>query len=989
MPETHGFTLIAERELPEINTRARLFRHAKTGAELLSMENDDENKVFGVTFRTPPNDSTGVAHIMEHAVLCGSRKYPLKEPFVELVKGSLNTFLNAFTFSDKTAYPVASTNLQDFYNLVDVYLDAVFYPLIPPLTLYQEGWRYELEKPEDPLTFKGVVFNEMKGAYSSPDRVLAEESQRSLFPDHPYGFDSGGDPQKIPDLTYEQFKAFHEAYYHPSNARIYFYGDDDPEERLRRINEVLKDFGPIQIDSTIPLRARFQEPVRKVVPYDSGAQQGGQNPPKSYVTVNWMLPAIGDPETTLGLEILSHLLIETPASPLRKALIDSGLGEDLTRGGLDAELRQMVFSTGLKGVNAQDTGQVEALILETLDRLAREGIEADTIAASMNTVEFILRENNTGSYPRGLVLMLRALSTWLHGGDPFSPLAFEAPLAAIKRRVEAGEKYFERLIADHLLANPHRTTVVLEPDPELGMRREAAEKERLDAARRAMSAQDLQSLVETTRQLKARQETPDSPESLKTIPHLKLSDLDRENKCIPLDVTEMGGSQVLYHDLFTNGIVYLDVGLNLHLLSQEYLPYVPLFGRALLEMGTEKEDFVRLSQRIGRSTGGIRPATFLSTIRQRNESTAWMFLRGKAILSQGNELLQILQDILLTPRLDHRERFRQIVLEEKAGYETRLVPGGHRVVNTRLRARFNEADWAAEQMGGVSYLFFLRKLVEEVDKDWPAVLQRLQEVHSELVNREAMVFNVTVDANHWSSFRDELARFYENLPGRPSGEGPLGAPPAGPAWEASLLAGGEGLAIPAQVNFVGKGANLYQLGYHLHGSILVITNTLHTSWLWERVRMRGGAYGAFCPFDHRSGVLTFLSYRDPNLLGTLEVYDQTAQFLGRLDLSQDELTKSIIGVISDLDAYQLPDARGYTSMLRYLAGDTEESRQRLRDQVLSTSLENFHQFAEILEMVREKGEVVVMGPAEALSAANEQIAAAQDGRQALQIQKVL
>jgi hypothetical protein len=988
MTVKHGFQFVRELDIPELNTRARLLRHVKTGAELLSLENDDENKVFGITFRTPPHDSTGVPHIMEHAVLCGSRKYPVKEPFVELVKGSMNTFVNAFTFPDKTCYPVASTNLQDFYNLIDVYLDAVFYPLIPPLTLDQEGWHYELEALEAPLSFKGVVYNEMKGSYSSPDRVLGHKSQSSLYPDNPYRFDSGGDPEKILDLTYDQFKSFHENYYHPSNARIYFYGDDDPDERLSLLDEYLKDFKAHPIDSSVPLQPRLDSPRRLVVPYEPGGEAESGDGPKAYLTVNWLLPEGSDPQTTLGLGILSHILVATPASPLRKALIDSGLGEDLVGGGLEDELRQMNFSTGMKGVAVQDTGKVEALILDTLSGLARDGIDPETVAASLNTLEFRLRENNTGSYPRGLLLMLRALSTWLHEGDPFASLAFEQPMSAIKHRVNSGERYFENLIHTHLNENHHRTTVILEPDPELGKRREAAEKERLERARAALREAERQALVENTRRLKLRQETPDTAEALATIPHLGLKDLDQENKRIPLDVTDQAGCQLLYHDLFTNGIVYLDVGLNLHCLDQEYLPYVSLFGRALLEMGTEAEDFVRLSQRIGRSTGGIRPATFLSTIRQRSDSTAWMFLRGKATLAQGDDLLQILQDVLLTPRLDHQERFRQIVLEEKAGYESGLVPAGHRIVNTRLRAHFNEADWATEQTSGISYLFFLRKLVEEVEKDWPAVLQRLETIHRALLNRNAMVCNVTVDGAGWSQFQPKLASFLGRLPAPVLDEAAPG-PQVNPAWRTAWSTGDEGLTIPAQLNYVGKGANLYQLGYALDGSIMVISNYLRTTWLWERVRVRGGAYGGFCVFDHRSGILTFLSYRDPNLLDTLKVYDQTHEFLRGLHLSQDELTKSIIGVISDLDAYQLPDAKGYTSMLRYLAGDTEESRQRLRDQVLSTSQEDFHAFAETLALVQEKGQVVVLGPQDTIVSANEGITREANGSQPLAITRVM
>ncbi len=972
MTTWHGFELLREEEIPELNTRARLLRHVQTGAELLSLENDDENKVFGISFRTPPADSTGLPHIMEHAVLSGSRKYPVKEPFIELAKSSLQTFLNAFTFPDKTCYPIASQNLKDFYNLIDVYLDAVFYPLIPLHTLQQEGWHYELDGREEPLTFKGVVFNEMKGAYSSPDSLLSRYSQQSLFPDNAYGLDSGGDPKEIPNLTYEQFKSFHETYYHPSNARIFFYGDDDAEERLRLINAYLKDFQPITVDSTIPLQTRFDQPKRFTHPYSVGQETSTDR--KGMLTSNWMLTESREPETTLGLHILSHILIGTPASPLRKALIDSGLGEDLTGGGLDDDLRQMFFAAGLKGIAVGDAEKVEALILETLAALAEEGIDPDMVEAGVNTIEFRLRENNFGSFPQGLVLMLRSLSTWLYDGDPLAPLRFEQPLGAIKGRLATGEAYFEELIRRHLLDNPHRTTVILKPDPELRQREEAAEAERLAQSRAAMSEEQLQAVVENTRELKLRQETPDTPEALATIPSLSLDDLDKHNKLIPLTVLEENGNKILFHDLFTNGIVYLDVGFNLRVLPQELLPYVPLFGQALIKIGTEAEDFVKLSQRIGRKTGGISPTTLTSTISKSQESACWLIIRGKATAAQADELLAILRDVLLTVKLDNQERFKQMVLEAKAREEADLVPGGHRVINTRLRAQFDEAGWAAEQMGGLSYLFFLRQLAQEVDGNWPGVLEKLEQVRRTLINRDNVLCNVTVDDANWAGFRPQLTGFLGTLP-KAAIKRVQWSPGRNPAFE--------GLTIPAQVNYVGKGANLYQLGYQLDGSVAVISKYLRTTWLWERVRIQGGAYGGFCVFDHRSGVFTYLSYRDPNLLNTLENFDGTVQFLRQLDLSEDELRKSIIGAIGEMDAYQLPDAKGYTSLTRYLTGDSDEARQRRRDEILSTTAADFKAFADVLEELNKQGLVAVMGSKEAIDAANE----AREGW--LEVQEVL
>lgn len=975
MVGTHGFELIREQEIPELNTRARLFRHKKTGAELLSLENDDENKVFSINFRTPPADSTGAPHIMEHSVLCGSRKYPVKEPFVELIKGSLNTFLNAMTFPDKTCYPVASQNLQDFYNLIDVYLDAVFYPNITPYTLQQEGWHYELKQVSDPLLYKGVVFNEMKGAYSTPESVLDEKSQQLLFPDSPYRHDYGGDPGEIPELTYDQFKDFHQAYYHPSNALIFFYGDDDPEARLRILEEYLSEFEALKVDSTIPLQPSLEEARRFVLPYEAGDDPNGQ---KWLLTVNWLLPDTSSPEMVLGMTILAHILVGTPASPLRKALIESGLGEDLAGRGLETSTRQMFFSTGMKGIAQENVDHVEALIFDVLKELAQAGIDPNAIAASLNTVEFSLRENNTGSYPRGLVLMLRSLTTWLYDGDPLAPLAFENPLAAIKARLANGDDYFEEMIRTHMLENAHRTTVILEPDPDLGRRREAAERERLELARAGLSPVELEALVENTLELQRRQETPDSPEALATIPTLSLEDLDKQVKRIPLDVLQLGENKILYHDIFTNGILYLDVGFNLQALPQEWLPFTPLFGRALLEMGTATEDYVSLSQRIGRDTGGIWPTWLTSAIQGTEQGAAWMFLRGKATVPKAGDLLAILDDVLRTVNWDNRERFRQMALEAKASHETNLLPAGHIAINRRLRARFNAYDWAAEQMNGVENLFALRRLLEQIEADWPGVLRILEGMQQKLLKRENLLINATLDKDNWEKALPQVRDFVEGLP---DGNTELRQ------WKRGALHNAEGLTIPSPVNYVGKGADLYTLGYQAHGSVLVIAPYLRNTWLWDKIRVQGGAYGAFCVFDRHSGVFTFISYRDPNLSETLQVYDRSGQFLQQLDLSQPELTKAIIAAIGDMDAYQLPDAQGYTSMQRYLTGVTDEERQRLRDQALAATPSDFRSFGEILERMAGSGSVVALGSPDSIQAARERVK--EDGAAAMEITKVL
>jgi Zn-dependent M16 (insulinase) family peptidase len=965
------YTLVNSRNIVEIGSTAKLYIHNKTGARIVSVTNNDENKVFSITFRTPPATSNGIAHIMEHSVLSGSRKYPVKEPFTELAKSSLKTFLNAFTAPDKTFYPVATTNLKDLYNLIDVYLDAVFYPLLLERTLQQEGWHYELESPDGPLTFKGVVFNEMKGNYSAPDMLINYEySQRSLFPDNAYGLDSGGDPQVIPDLTYAEYKSFHQRYYHPSNAYIWFYGDDPEEERLRYLDTWLQAFDRAEVDSLVAPQPAWDQPRRLEYRYDSANLEA----PKAYISLNWLLPENQDVQLNLGLSILSHILTATPASPLRKALMDSGLGEDLIGAGLDDSLRQMFYSTGMKGVVADNLDKVENLILETLHSLATQGIDPDTVAASLNTIEFRLREQNTGRFPRGLFMMMNAASTWMYGGDPLEALAFEAPLNAIRGEIDQGRRYFEGLIQKYLLDNPHRATVTMLPDAEEGKRRVEIENQRLQTAFSGMTVDQLQKVKEIAEALKRHQDTPDSPEALATIPSLQLSDIDRQVKTIPIAIQQAGGAQVFYHDLFTNGIVYLDLGFDLHSVPQEQLPFIGLFGRLLLQMGTERQDYVKLTQRIGRSTGGITSTVLATTVHQKPQSALWFFLRGKATVSQAPELLAILQEVLLTGRLDNRERFKQIVSEEKARLEAGLVPGGHAVVNRRLRAHMNDADWVSEQTSGIDYLHFLRSLLEAIDQDWPGVVVRLENVRKALINRASLVANATLDGANWQVLQPQLVEFLQALPR-------FDPQPATFDRPHSVL--NEGLVIPAQVNYVGKGANLYSLGYQLHGSIHVIHHYLGSTWLWEKVRVQGGAYGGMSFFDYNSGVYSFLSYRDPNLLATLNTYDQTANFLRKLELSPSELTKTIIGTISELEVYLLPDAKGFTSMVRYLTNYSDDIRQRVYEEVLGTTGQDFKAFAEPLARLAEQGEVVVLGSAEAIEKANQEKAGFLDVKKVL------
>ena len=706
------------------------------------------------------------------------------------------------------------------------------------------------------------------------------------------------------------------------------------------------------------MQTPFTEPRRFIRGFD--ADDDGAASKRGMVQLRWLLPESSDVELVMGLSLLSHALVGTQASPLRKRLIDSGLGEDLTGGGLSASLRQMTFAVGLKGIDPQAADEVEALILSTLEELGRDGIESDMVEASYNTIEFGLRENNTGSYPRGLNLIMRALHGWLYSDDPIGSLGYETTLAAVRRRLDLEPDYLPGMIRRYLVNNTHRTTVILRPEAGLNQQQEEAERRELKGVRRALSEQDLARIIEDTRELRRLQERVDTAEELALLPSLALSDLDERVKTIALEIDDAGDCPVYYHDLFTSSIIYLDLGFDLHTVPAELLAYAKLFGQCLVQMGTESEDYVKLSQRIGRLTGGIYPSTFVSARRDDDAGVARLFLRSKATVARAPDMADILRDVLLTVRLDNRERFRQIVLRAKAGLESNLIPGGSSIVDGRLRAAYNQSDWAAEQMSGISYLQTLRTLAQEIDQDWPAVLDRLEAVRSILVNRRAMICNVTVDAAAWREFEPVLATLVSSLPQQDVSLA---------EWPGSVDASNEGLIAPSKVNYVGKGAGLYEVGYRAHGSIGVITNYLRTSYLWDKVRAQGGAYGAYCRFGRQSGILTFLSYRDPNLLATLNVYDQAAEFLRDARLTEDELVRNIIGAIGTLDAHQLPDAKGFTSMARALLGESDERRQQYRNEALATSAADVRAFADVLDAAFSTARVVVLGGEEAVQAA--------------------
>jgi len=987
-PAKHpAFELLRVEMIDEYTIKCATYRHVRSGAEIISAQADDDNKVFGIVFRTPVKDSTGVPHILEHSVLCGSEKYKSKEPFAELLKGSLQTFLNAFTYPDRTCYPVASQNTKDFYNLVNVYLDAVLNPraMRDPTVLQQEGWHYELEDPAEPLMYKGVVYNEMKGVYSSPESRMYRAAQQATFPDNTYSVDSGGDPTVIPTLSFEQFKAFHDAYYHPANSRIFFYGDDDPDYRLQLLDEYLSAF---EAPSTPPASAVATQPLiqspRKVVePFPASESEAAVGAPSHMVMVNWLLNE--EPLTAvdeLALNVLDHLLMGTTTAPLYKAMLDSGLGAALMGSGLSDELKQATFSVGLKGVKAEDVPKVEKLALDTLSSVATSGFEADAIEASLNTVEFSLREMNTGGFPKGLAFMLGLMPRWIYrdGESPTDALRFEAPLATLKERLASGEKVFEGLLQRFILENQHRTTVELTPDATLGAKLQAAEEEELAAAKAKMSEEQLQEVIAATKALKEAQLKEDSEEDLATIPRVGMADLERKVRTVPTDVEQLpNGATLLTHPLPTAGVVYADVLLDLSGLPLEELPLVPLFSRLLLETGTSSMDAVTLQRRIGARTGGVeatifsqQPVTADGSVSDPLAAVHKLMVRAKATSDKASAMLDLVHEVLSDAKLDTQSKVVEILKESKSQMESRFISSGNAYAAMRLSSRNSLLGYIQESCSGVTYYETLKQMLDTAQNDWPSLLERLTKLRSTVLSQNGLVINLTADPDALAKSRPVVDEFVAKLPPSPAANAHATPTPWREAVELTPRED-EAYAITTQVNYVAAGCRLFEPGTSANmGAYSVVARYLNRGYLWDNVRVVGGAYGGGCAFNPTSGGFAFSSYRDPNLKNTLDIYAASGKVLQEAEISDAALEQAIVGAVGDLDQPLTPDQKGLRALTHHLTGQTTENRQKYRDEMLATTREHFKEFGELLSKAELR--VAVFGSEEAIKKANEALA---------------
>ncbi|KAL8432234.1 hypothetical protein Efla_005130 [Eimeria flavescens] len=1009
-PTEHpSFDLLSTHYVSEYDLRVVEYRHRSSGARLTSLTapKTECEKAFMVAFRTPVEDSTGTPHILEHSVLMGSNKYPVKEPFVSLMKSSLYTYMNALTYPDRTCYPVASVNLKDFYNLVSVYMDAVFQPnaLQDHLILRQEGWRYELtpkdlnteaidasadaeaqieayarqaaqclENPFDcEFKIQGVVLNEMKGVYSSPDSLHSRLRQRALFPDMPhYNLDSGGDPKAIPSLTYDQFKEFYHKRYYPGNARIYFWGADDVKTRLNFVADYLEKLPPREgADTTIGYQKHLPAPRYVVEPYPASKKKM-----EDYVSVNWVLDAVKDgqepvvlaPADRMALQLLSHLLVGTSASPLYKALTESGLGKSMIGGGVGLDLRHATFSAGLKGV-AQKPEMVEAveeIVLKCLRTLADEGFSQDAIAASLNTMEFSLRELNTGTFPKGLAIILDMATESNYDRDAVGSLMFEDAMKNVRERLARGEPLFQNLIKKYLLGNSHRVTIKLTADPEMEARETAQQAQMLSGIQRALTPDIVESILSDQVALKQRQLLDDPEEAVKTLPVLTLEDVQETDSEIPYSVTALDGVPLITHELPSSSIAYCDVFLSAADLELKDMEILRLFTRMLTEAGTSDLTAVELQHLIGRTTGGLAASTDIRSISAKPRSVSdpygsigFVVLSGKAVKERTADLFCLMHKVLKDANLSAKSRAVEILKESLAAMESSIQGAGHRIGAKRIIAAHTATGLVGELTAGISFRKAVVDLLEEAKTNWPAIEERLKRIRARLLQRENMMINITGDpAVIAAATEGEAGEALRNLVAAiPVGEdATVSAAEAAaegslvkaafrsrgfdrePLWvkeirEGQLLLSNvrDAFLIPTKVNFVCQGGRYAQPGTPVRGQDFVVAATIATHHLWKKVREVGGAYGSGFAFD-ATGVFCFTSYRDPQLLNTLAAYRETPRFLKQwaASMTQEEVTRAILAVLRDLDAPLPSDQKGIKSFWQLIARQTPEDRSKLR-----------------------------------------------------------
>lgn len=947
------YDVIRTEEIPDIKSTGTLLRHKKSGARVMLLENKDENKVFNICFRTPPADSTGVAHILEHSVLCGSRKFPSRDPFVELAKGSLNTFLNAMTYPDKTMYPVASCNFADFCNLMHVYMDAVLFPNIyeKEEIFRQEGWSYILENPEDELIYNGVVYNEMKGVFSTPDDVLEREIMNTLFPDTPYGVESGGDPKVIPDLKYSEFLSFHSRYYHPSNSYIYLYGDMDMEERLAWLDrEYLCKYDAMEIDSQIPLQKPFEKPVELVKAYPiSNTDEESDN---SYLAWSVAAGTVHDARLSMAMAVLEYVLLSAPGAPLKQALLDAGIGKDV-EGSYDSGILQPVFSVIVKFTNPDKKEEFVRIVRETLRKLAEEGLEEKAVLAAINNMEFRSREADFGRFPKGLMYGINAFDSWLYDEDaPFDYLRELEIYQFLKEQV--GTRYFEELIQKYLLDNTHASVILMVPEKGLTDKEDARVREKLAAYKVSLSGEEIEDLIARTKRLRKFQETPSTEEELEKIPLLELSDIKKETAPLYNRKIDVNGTALVYHEIDTNGIAYLNLLFEIPGLPDEMLPYLGILRSVLGKVDTKEHGYRELNNEINIYSGGIHMSldTFQNAGEPEKYSTKFT-VRSKMLYEQIDRVFDMIEEILFTSSLEDGKRLYEILAQTKSDMQASLAWAGNMTAATRATAYISGQAHFQDATGGIDYYRELELLESRYEECRPQIVSNLKKLIAAIFCRDNLMVSLTAEPEALGKIQARVAGLREKLPQTEQAAGRKTAP---------LGKKNEGFTTSGQVQFVAMAGNFRPAGEYT-GALHILKTIMAYEYLWTNIRVQGGAYGCMSGY-RRTGETYFVSYRDPNLGRTVGVYEGIAEYLRNFTVSDRDMKKYIIGTMSEIDTPLGPSLQGARSMTAFLTGVTLSDLQRERDEVLNAAQEDIRALAPLVDaVVRERNICVVGGEA--------------------------
>ena len=955
--DLNAYEMLQTEDLSDLKSKGTLLKHKKSGARVLLMENDDENKVFTIGFRTPPADSTGVPHIMEHSVLCGSKEFPVKDPFVELVKGSLNTFLNAMTYPDKTVYPVASCNDKDFQNLMHVYMDAVFYPNIyqNDKTFRQEGWSYKLDDPDGELTISGVVYNEMKGAFSSPEGVLDRVVLNSLFPDNAYSVESGGDPEVIPELTYEQFLDFHRKYYHPSNSYIYLYGDMNMEEKLRWLDEkYLSDFENEPVDSEIHLQKPFTEMKEVVQEYSIASEESEED--NTYLSYNKVIGTTLDEKLYLAFEILDYALLSAPGAPLKKALLDAGVGKDIS-GSYDNGVYQPIFSVISKNANVEQKEEFVRVIEDTLKDIVKNGINKKALRAGINYHEFRFREADFGNYPRGLMYGLQLFDSWLYDETkPFIHMQAIPTFEFLKEQVETG--YFEELIQKYLLDNTHGSIVIIKPERGRTARMDKELADKLQAYKDSLSKEEIDALVKATKELEEYQEEESAPEDLAKIPVLGREDISREIAPIYNKELETSGVKLVHHEVETNGIGYTALLFDLSGIPEEKLPYISILQSVLGIINTKNYEYSELFNEINVHTGGIGTSLELYTdvtkVKEK-EFRATFEIKGKALYPKMDVLFSMMREILMESDLGDEKRLKEILAMLKSRLQMSFLSSGHTTAALRSLSYTSPMAKFKDDTDGIGYYEVVKELEENFEEKKAELIANLRQIAQQIFRKDNLIISYTSSADGLAPMEEAFAKIADTLHTEEKEAATL--------CEIHCVKRNEGFKTSSKVQYVARTGNFIDRGVEYTGALQILKVILSYDYLWQNVRVKGGAYGCMSSFN-RIGEGYLVSYRDPNLEKTMEIYEGVVDYLKNFNVDDRDMNKFIIGTISNIDRPMNPAAKGSRSMNLYMNHVSAEMIREERDQILDAQQSDIRALADVLQALLDAHELCVIGSEE-------------------------